>query len=57
MIASLFGIWAHIRASGNRTHGTSPTHIVKSLIQDGIRRAIKEEWLEKGDGRKVRRRE
>jgi len=37
------------------THGTSPTDVAKSLIEDGIRRAIKEEWLDKEDVRKIQR--
>ena len=37
------------------THGTSPTDVAKSLIEDGIRRAIKEDWLDKEDIRKVQR--
>jgi hypothetical protein len=37
------------------THGTSPTDVAKSLIEAGIRLAIKEEWLDKDDLQKVQR--
>ncbi|MGY3487803.1 hypothetical protein ACVW1C_005686 [Bradyrhizobium sp. USDA 4011] len=37
------------------THGTSPTDVAKALIEDGIRRAIQEEWLSPDDVRKVQR--
>lgn len=37
------------------THGTSLTDVAKALIEDGIRRAIKEEWLSAEDVRKVQR--
>ena len=37
------------------THGTSPTDVAKSLIEAGIRLAIKEEWLDKEDLQKVQR--
>jgi len=37
------------------THGTSATDVAKSLIEDGIRRAIKEEWLDKDEVRRIQR--
>jgi len=43
------------RSLGLQGAGTSPTDVAKSLIEDGIRRAIKEEWLDKEDVRKVQR--
>ena len=37
------------------THGTSLTDVAKSLIEEGIRRAIKEQWLDQDDVRRVQR--
>lgn len=37
------------------THGTSPTDVAKGLIEDGIRRAIQENWLDENDVKKVQR--
>jgi hypothetical protein len=35
------------------THGTSPTDVAKTLIEEGIRLAIKDDLLDKDDLKKI----
>jgi hypothetical protein len=37
------------------THGTSPTDVAKTLIEEGIRQAIKDGLLDKDDVQKIQR--